>query len=339
MQSIQSLVLSAVDERLFELILFPTEKCNFRCTYCYEDFKVGKMARPVIDGVKALIDHKLGTIRDLTVQWFGGEPLLAVPVIEEISEHILSRISTRPDVAYRAIMTTNGYLLGPAVYERMVSLGVCHFQVSFDGDEDVHDTTRRTADASGDGFRRIWENLRSIKRSRSSAEVVLRLHLTAENTRSIQALVERLVCEFGGDDRFWVFFKPVSRLGGPNDASLPILGEEEAERLKCRLAGTAAPRLQVFNERFDRGPYVCYASKANSLAVRADGTIAKCTVALSDESNRVGRLLEDGRIAFDRERLMSWLRGLESLDPGELACPHRAGKREQPGVRRSLVVL
>jgi uncharacterized protein len=27
-----------------ELILFPTEQCNLRCAYCYEDFKENSMS-------------------------------------------------------------------------------------------------------------------------------------------------------------------------------------------------------------------------------------------------------------------------------------------------------
>lgn len=38
-----------------ELILFPTEQCNFRCTYCYEDFKLGRMSNGTVNGIKALI--------------------------------------------------------------------------------------------------------------------------------------------------------------------------------------------------------------------------------------------------------------------------------------------
>ncbi len=30
------------------LILMPTEQCNFRCTYCYEDFAIGKMSKSTI---------------------------------------------------------------------------------------------------------------------------------------------------------------------------------------------------------------------------------------------------------------------------------------------------
>jgi len=42
--------------------------------------------------------------------------------------------------------------------------------------------------------------------------------------------------------------------------------------------------------------YICYASKANSLVIRADGRIAKCTVALNDERNHIGDLKPDGSL-------------------------------------------
>ena len=76
-------------------------------------------------------------------------------------------------------------------------------------------------------------------------------------------------------------------------------------------------------------PYVCYAGKANSFVIRADGGVAKCTVALYDERNRVGKLNEDGTIALDRLRLMPWLKGLETLDLDTLACPYQTLTRTE----------
>ena len=49
--------------------------------------------------------------------------------------------------------------------------------------------------------------------------------------------------------------------------------------------------------------------------------VGKCTVALDDERNDVGILQESGKILFNRDRLMPWLRGLESLELTELKCP------------------
>src|SRR2546426_838955 len=71
------------------LILFPTEQCNFRCTYCYEDFAIGRMTAATVASIKRLIDRRLRGLRSLVVSWFGGEPLLARAVVEEISQHIV----------------------------------------------------------------------------------------------------------------------------------------------------------------------------------------------------------------------------------------------------------
>lgn len=68
-------------------------------------------------------------------------------------------------------------------------------------------------------------------------------------------------------------------------------------------------------------PYICYAAKPNSLLVRADGRIGKCTVALNDDRNTIGRVNEDGTLTLDSHLLQPWIRGLHDLDAQTLACP------------------
>jgi len=38
-----SAVRATLNPKSLELTLYPTEKCNFRCVYCYEDFALGRM--------------------------------------------------------------------------------------------------------------------------------------------------------------------------------------------------------------------------------------------------------------------------------------------------------
>ena len=64
------------DDKL-ELTLFPTEHCNFRCTYCYEDFSIGRMTPEIVNAVKRLIEIRSDDLHDLYISWFGGEPLVA----------------------------------------------------------------------------------------------------------------------------------------------------------------------------------------------------------------------------------------------------------------------
>ena len=66
-----------VANNALRLILMPTEACNFRCTYCYEDFRYKRMDDSVVTGVKRFLDLRASHLSQLEISWFGGEPLLA----------------------------------------------------------------------------------------------------------------------------------------------------------------------------------------------------------------------------------------------------------------------
>jgi uncharacterized protein len=72
-----------------KLIFLVTEQCNFRCTYCYENFEKGKMSDDVIEGVIKYVEKRGPQLKNLNVHWFGGEPLLALDVIEKLSNQML----------------------------------------------------------------------------------------------------------------------------------------------------------------------------------------------------------------------------------------------------------
>ena len=106
------------------LILMPTERCNFRCVYCYETFEHGRMKPPTIRGLRRLLAARAPTLRSLAIEWFGGEPLLALPVIEEIQRHAQRLAADHPALRLGGSMTTNGSLLGRRVLGRLVGLGL-----------------------------------------------------------------------------------------------------------------------------------------------------------------------------------------------------------------------
>jgi uncharacterized protein len=66
---------------------------------------------------------------------------------------------------------------------------------------------------------------------------------------------------------------------------------------------------------------ICYASKANSLLIRSNGRIGKCTVAFDDERNDLGKLQSDGSINIDNKKLQHWIRGLGTLESDATGCP------------------
>jgi len=313
----EELVESFQNDRL-HLILLPTEQCNFRCTYCYEDFLIGRMQPETIRGVKRLIDRRLDDLRLLNISWFGGEPMLATGVIEEISRHIVDAAKERPSLRYYADMTTNGYLLNTDAVARLHGLGVRSFQISLDGPELLHDSTRVRASGKG-SFRQIWGNLLSIRDSAAGVNVLLRVHLTPDNLPFMPKFLRTLRDTFLVDPRFQVTLKPVEHMGGPNDDTIEIIQEEDRHTTIAELEAIVTDG--TGKDRLYEGSDVCYASRPNSLMIRANGRVGKCTVALTDVANTIGELLPDGSLRIDNSRLQPWLRGWQSRDLEDLGCP------------------
>lgn len=315
-------LVASFDPKHLNLFLLPTEKCNFRCTYCYEKFDHGAMSSATVEGIKALVSHRAKDLASLEISWFGGEPLLARNLIYDISAAIQSECNTF-GVQYRANMTTNGYLLDLPTATRLVDLGVVFFQISLDGPRDIHNRTRLRADGAAT-YETIWHNIKCIKESSLQLKIVLRIHFSPDNSDLLNPLIDDINAEIGNDNRFEVFFKAVERLGGDHDSDLNVFNSEEKQRTKAMLIERLAFAQHAYTMALPGQDYICYAAKPNSLVIRANGSVSKCTVALYDDRNTLGHLNSDGTLQVDQSKLRWWIRGFGSLDQHELSCPHGA---------------
>ena len=316
----EDLARSLSNERL-HLILMPTEACNFRCVYCYEDFKYRRMEPWVVEAVRKWIASRAPGLRSLHLSWFGGEPLLARGIIRTLMTDARSLGEANRDMQVTSNATTNGYLLSPAVLTELVDLGVTGYQISFDGPPEFHDRKRVLA-GGGPTFERIWSNLLAAREVARPFSITVRLHVDRENADAAPRFLEQVRAAFGGDNRYDVYIRGLSRLGGPNDDALPVFDRDEGERVIEPLKEYARSiGLRLFEA--EPGHSICYAARANSFVVRANGRLNKCTVALEEPSNQVGVLREDGTVELKPAPMKLWMRGLKSGDAAELKCPAR----------------
>lgn len=132
-------------DKKMSLVIMPTEKCNFKCKYCYETFRKGKMSPAVQDAIINYVKKNIRNHTELAVIWFGGEPLEALDVIERLSLAFINicQLARKP---YSASMTTNGYNLTPEVYNKLYDLKVYGYQITLDGYKDQHNSQRISDD-------------------------------------------------------------------------------------------------------------------------------------------------------------------------------------------------
>ena len=312
--------------RRLELIILPTEQCNFRCTYCYEDFEIGQMSEQTIAAIKQLIVKRLPGLRHLELSWFGGEPLMAKEVVLELCAFAQQQCA-QAGVSFGSNMTTNAFGLDPASFATLVQLGVSGYQISLDGDEDEHNQTRKLISGRGT-FHKIWANLLAMRAHASAFHIMLRLHIRQDNVDSLRALLHKIHAAFGADARFTIFMKAVGNWGGEGvkQVALSENPKQVIAQFNTELEAMDwfAPRRNKDVAESDGGGFTpCYASKPNSFVIRADGRLAKCTVAFGDPRNHIGQINPDGTLLIENDKMRSFMRGMESMDESALGCPMR----------------
>ncbi|GAA4250815.1 radical SAM protein [Azospirillum formosense] len=306
-------VAAALDNKRLRLFLLPTEYCNFRCTYCYEDFALGRMSEGVVNSVKLFLKTRIPQLRSFSLSWFGGEPLAAKSLVLDITE-FSRELAQQHSVAFHSDITTNGYALTQDLCRALLIAGLNHFQISLDGFEEDHDSTRKLANGRGT-YQTIMRNLLEMRYNERDFSATIRVHYTDATLSRLPQFVTFLKDAFGADKRFNFFIKRVERLGGPNDASIKQIDIHHERRVLSAVAdilGTVGD---------DEGCPVCYAATGNSLIIRSNGRISKCTVAFTDDRNDIGSINGDGTLQIDQERAAAWLDGLLAYDRNVAACP------------------
>lgn len=303
--------------RAFELHILPTERCNFRCTYCYETFEKGRMTPETIRAVKQLIDRRAPTLDMLNISWFGGEPMVANDIVMDISAHA-ARAMQDAGGRFLGSMTTNGWFLDTDRMRKLTNLGVRSFQITLDGPRDMHNQTR--VKGTGEGtFDRIWRNLTALRATSLPFKIMIRLHIRPSTMGVLLDWMPELRAELLEDDRFSLLVKPIEHLGGPNDDEIDVF-YGDADR-HAAVAQFYAGMESKSAYRDDIVGKTCYAGRPNAWVIRSDGRLGRCTVALESDANTVGSLNPDGTLDIDQPKLSPWFKGLAELDPDILGCP------------------
>jgi uncharacterized protein len=304
------------------LILMSTEQCNFRCVYCYEKFLRGKMPQEIQNGVFNYVKRRINHLDSISVEWFGGEPLLASDVVLGLGERLF-HLAKEHNIPFTSSVTTNGYYLTRDLVQKLLSIGIDHYTVTLDGIDKEHDK-RRVLREGGGTFSTIIGNLKDLKSTDWNFKVKFRNNYDPESLEKIDEFLLYLKKNFGNDVRFAdINMRPIGKWGGPNDSTLQVC---ESADSSIRWAVLRKAMQNGFPENdlkyyLQPGKYVCYASDPMSFAIGAAGQIMKCTLELdTNERNIIGQVKEDGFWEIDYEKLALWVLGDGNGDTGCKNC-------------------
>ncbi len=252
----------------FEILT--TTDCNARCPYCYEKGCARTDMTPeTADAAAAFIGtHSAG--RQVTLKWFGGEPLCNPPVIDRICARLQS-----DGVPYVSVMVSNGSLFDGETVKKAVSLWrLKHVKVTLDGTEPVYNKVKAYVFPEGNMYRKVMENISGLLDAGIS--VTVRLNLDRYNADDLLGLADELGRSFAGRGGIDVITVPLFESTLPADRIAErrevIYSLQEKLEDRIRAAGLSVPgrlrrRLDLFH---------CQADGNMGVTIQPDGRLGIC---------------------------------------------------------------
>lgn len=285
------------------LTIAPTLECNFACTYCYENHLHVTMNAETVAAVKQFLEIEAARIQGLQITWFGGEPLMALEIIRDISDSILE-LQKEKEFHFHAGIVTNGYLLTRKRAEQLKEFQVESVQITLDGPPEVHDKRRMLKNGKGT-FQRILDNILKVA---DIFNLAVRVNVDTSNIDRAAEVLDILKAQ-GLNQRAGVYFAPVMDLGTScRDVSATCFNYETYSKHEIELYKKA------IEKGFGIAKYpqpllgFCGAVSINSLLIDPYGNLHKCWNTLGVENEAVGKIGEPLKLD---PLLIGWL----SWDP------------------------
>ncbi len=191
-----------------------TLQCNFACDYCLQgdhgeyNKTAAKMSMDTAGRTAAWTEARLDAVRpkNFALTFFGGEPLLNLPVMYYLAERLWNACRSRGvDMIVNVI--TNGLLLTPEVVDRLKPFGLSGVKITLDGDRDTHNRMRPLRGGQGT-FDKILNNVRLVA---DMCRVSIGGNFDESSVDSYPALLDFLREQEFADKLVKVAFKPIIR--------------------------------------------------------------------------------------------------------------------------------
>lgn len=319
--------------------ILPTTACNARCFYCYEQsYKPVCMKNGVADAIPPFIESYMDMVDDVHVTWFGGEPMLELNRICELSKQIMA-LAEKHGIGYTSDMITNATLATTdAVHTLVKDCKVSQVQITLDGLAEEH--LRRKAYMSDDiTFDTVLAAMDAFVEQGS--KLLIRLNIDKANYEDCLKLIPLLGERYKGRDTVMLYAAPLYGSGKQeNFYSEGDLSEAYKTVFRAMIDAGFIQTVDGLPLNFNNA--TCSAQMINNFVIDPSGDVFKCEHLLAEKAQCIGNVFEG--VLFN-EAMAHWASpeipqkcrecnflpscqtgcyAAEALDFGLKRCPHIA---------------
>ena len=289
----------------------PTMDCCFRCHYCFEKYKEKKYMTPEIMDQIIKYVTSYPELKNIKITWFGGEPLMAVPQIEEFYDKFRD-IWQEPFISN---IITTGYHIDKESIRVMQKVGISSVQITLDGMKETHNKVKHLPSGE-DVFERILSNIELLNDSAPEINITIRVNLTLENKEEYIPLHKLCLTRFYG--RSNITISPAFVLDrGTGDICRSnnniFFGHIERSKFILNLAKNGINSVFVrypepfFNE--------CAIRNEMAIAFDPEGYAYKCWEVIGNKEYAIGKLNDDGILTDINQTILNrQLYGADTFD-------------------------
>jgi uncharacterized protein len=287
---------AVMSDKFYRLIINPTEECVFNCWYCTQHKRnTGYMNEEIQDKIKNHIKFMIDKekITGLYLDWFGGEPLIYFDeVMYPLAEYAFEA-AKQHQLPFTHHVTSNAYLINPAIVQKMKEISLKSFQITIDGDEKRHNSIRNINGKPS--YKRIMENILLLCEQIPDVNIILRLNFDektlflSDMTKVFECIPQKYRQNISVDfQRVWQTKKDAMR---ENPVLLDLYRQCISLGYRAGIPGG-----------FELGrQFRCYADRYYHSVINYNGKVYKCTLHMEKED---GILHENGAIEWNKQTLV-----------------------------------